>query len=101
MRASLRLLGVLETRGWANALRFLMSRVARVQDDLVFAADPTQLARPFQRGGLRMHVLTRGNVEWALPRPLRDQIFEGEGALYREAVREGDMGFVVLGPTEQ
>jgi hypothetical protein len=101
MRTSLRLLGVLETRGWANALRFLLSRFARVQDDLVFAAEPSELARPFRRGGLRMLVLTRGNVEWALPRPLGEHIFSGEGALYREAVRAGDMGFVVLGPSDQ
>lgn len=101
MRASLRLRGVVETRGWANAGRFVASRLARLQDDLVFAADPAQLMRPFSRAGLRMMVLTRGNIEWALPAPLCERMFRGEAALYREAVREGDLGFVVLGPTNQ
>jgi len=101
MRRSLRLWGVVETRGWAKAARFLGSRLARLQDDLVFAADPAQLARPFTRAGLRMLVLTNRNVEWALPQPVSECMFEGEGALYREAVRAGDLGFVILGPTDQ
>ena len=101
MRTSLRLMGVVETRGWSNALRFVVSRLARVQDDLVFAADPRELAQPFARGGLRMLVLNRGNVEWSLPRRVRDRLFRGEGALYHEAVRKGDLGFVVLGPTDR
>jgi GNAT superfamily N-acetyltransferase len=101
MRRSLRLRGVVESRGWANAGRFLASRLARSQDDLVFAADPAQLARPFTRAGLRMLVLTNRNMEWALPQPVCERMFEGEGALYREAVRAGDLGFIVLGPTDQ
>jgi hypothetical protein len=101
MRTGLRLMRVVESRGWANAARFLMSRIARLQDDLVFAADPAQLARPFKRAGLRMLVLTSGNVEWALPHPVFERMFQGEGALYREAVRRGDLGFVVLGPTDR
>ena len=101
MRMSLRLWGIVETRGWMKALRFLVSRLARIQDDVVFAADPAQLARPFRRGGLRISVLNRSNLEWALPRPVHDRIFRGEGALYRQAVREGDLGFVVLGPTDR
>lgn len=101
MRASLRLRGVVETRGWLKAAGFVMSRLARVQDDLVFAADPVQLARPFSRGGLRMLVLTKRNFQWALPRPVCERMFRGEGALYREAVRQGDLGFVVLGPTDR
>ena len=101
MRASLRLMGVVESRGWVKAAHFVSSRIARVQDDLVFAADPAQLARPFQRAGLRILVLTGRNVEWALPEHAFERLFRGEAAVYREAVREGDLGFVVLGPTDQ
>jgi hypothetical protein len=74
--------------------------VARQQDDIVFAADPAQLARPFQHPGLRMLVLTSRNVEWALPRGVAEQLFQGEAAIYREAVRGGALGFVVIGPSD-
>jgi GNAT superfamily N-acetyltransferase len=97
----MRLIGVVETRGWAKAARFLLSRLVRSQDDLVFAADPTLLARPFQQPGLSMQVLTSRNVDWALPAGVADDLFAGEAALYHEAIEGGDLGFVVLGPSDR
>jgi GNAT superfamily N-acetyltransferase len=101
MRASLRLSGVVESRGWTNALRFVATRLWRVQDDMLFVAEPAKLAMPFQQSGLRMLVLTSRNVDWALAPETHRQLFRGEAALYRDAVRQGDLGFVVLGPTDQ
>jgi RimJ/RimL family protein N-acetyltransferase len=101
MRASMRLIGVVESRGWAKALGFLLSRILRLQDDLVFVAEPRNLARPFKRAGLKMLVLTGDNVDWALPKTASAELFAGEAALYYEALQDGDLGFVVLGPGDR
>lgn len=97
LRATQRLGGLIESRGLAKTAWFVATRLVRWQDELLFAADPASQGARFADQELRLLELDAATVDHVLPAEVHHRLFAGEGCAYREGIRKGDLGFVLLG----
>jgi len=98
--ALMRLRSLQEARGWLGLVRFLMSRLARSQSDLVFERALAEQAEPPAAvdfgAGRRIVVIDRGNLDDPEHGPLLAQLLAGEGAVYRPGLEQDDMALAVV-----
>lgn len=96
MKATQRLSGLVESRGFAKTAWFVATRLLRYQDELHYAADPAACGAPFAEDGVTLVALDASNIDRTLPPALHRQLFEGEGRSYRDGICQGDLAFVLL-----
>lgn len=96
--ALLRLRSLHEARGWLGLARFLATRLARTQSDVVFecalAEDETEA--PVFDPGRRMVVIDQRNLGDRALQPVLAQLFVGESAAYRPGLERGDIALAVV-----
>jgi hypothetical protein len=96
VKATERLIGLVESRGVAKAAWFVASRLLRYQDELLYAAEPAACGVPFVADAVTLVTVDAANIDRALPAPVHRQLFTGEGRSYHGGIGRGDLAFVLL-----
>ena len=95
-----RLRSLQAARGWRGLARFLVTRLVRLQSDVVFeckAADEGRSAMDVDFGpGRRLVVINQENLDEPERKPVLVQLLAGESAIYRSGLERDDMALAVI-----
>ncbi len=95
-----RLRSLRAARGWLGLARFLVTRLARSQSDVVFEGRAAEGERSTTDGdfgpGRRLVVICRENLDDPERKPVLVQLLAGESAVYRTGLERDDMALAVI-----
>jgi hypothetical protein len=92
-----RLLSVWRTRGGPGFLRFLITRLARIQSDMMFERMLVDQTEPPSFGPDRQIILIdRDNLDDPSLQDVVSQLLTSESSIYRQGLKENDLAFAVV-----